>query len=126
MNIAHRTRSQATTRERALRHLRMLVEQQEAPPEAGQKAWETSARSELVKLLLAEKSNGAALEAFCGGPVATDLWAAMAANQGRTHPHDAIALYHRLLPIAADGGHDTHVTTKPFPSYVPSVDSARS
>jgi hypothetical protein len=28
----------------------------------------------------------------------------MAAVRGKTHPHDAIALYHRLLPIAAESG----------------------
>lgn len=28
----------------------------------------------------------------------------MAAVRGKTHPHDAIALYHRLLPVAAESG----------------------
>ncbi|MGF6550720.1 hypothetical protein [Paraburkholderia youngii] len=28
----------------------------------------------------------------------------MASVRGKTHPHDAIALYHRLLSVAAKGG----------------------
>jgi hypothetical protein len=32
------------------------------------------------------------------------MWATMAAARAKTHPHDAIALYHRLLPIAAESG----------------------
>ncbi|MEX3937234.1 hypothetical protein AB4Y32_36790 [Paraburkholderia phymatum] len=28
----------------------------------------------------------------------------MASVRAKTHPHDAIALYHRLLPVAADSG----------------------
>jgi hypothetical protein len=32
------------------------------------------------------------------------MWATMAAVRAKTHPHDAIALYHRLLPIAAENG----------------------
>ncbi len=36
--------------------------------------------------------------------MAIDMWATMAAVRGKTHPHDAIALYHRLLPIAAESG----------------------
>jgi hypothetical protein len=32
------------------------------------------------------------------------MWATMAAVRGKTHPRDAIALYHRLLPIAAESG----------------------
>ncbi|WP_407945720.1 hypothetical protein [Paraburkholderia elongata] len=32
------------------------------------------------------------------------MWATMAAVRGKTHPHDAIALYHRLLPVAAESG----------------------
>jgi hypothetical protein len=63
-----------------------------------------STRSELVAIFLAEKNSDAAWDVFNGGPVAIDLWQQMAAVRGRTHQHDAIALYHRLLPIAADNG----------------------
>jgi hypothetical protein len=28
----------------------------------------------------------------------------MASVRAKTHPHDAIALYHRLLPVAAESG----------------------
>jgi hypothetical protein len=38
------------------------------------------------------------------GPVATRLWPEMAAVRGKTHPHDAIALYHRMLEDAVEGG----------------------
>jgi hypothetical protein len=48
--------------------------------------------------------NDAAWEASKGGPVATDMWATMAAARSKTHPRDAIALYHRLLPIAVKSG----------------------
>ena len=32
------------------------------------------------------------------------MWATVAAVRAKTHPHDAIALYQRLLPIAAQNG----------------------
>ena len=56
------------------------------------------------KIFLSENKNDLAWDAFIGDPVATELWARVAAVRGRTHSHDAISLYQQLLPIAVDSG----------------------
>ncbi|MCA8197864.1 SWIM zinc finger family protein [Burkholderia vietnamiensis] len=104
MEVANATGTQAATRERALEHLWALVKSQESTTKSKRDFWQTSTRSELVKLFLAEKDNEAAWAAFTGGPVTTDLWAQMAAVRAKTRPRDAIALYHRLLPVAVESG----------------------
>ncbi len=104
MDVATATGWYDTTRERALNRLWELVRTEEAPTKAKRSHWQTPSRTELVKVFLAERESETAWEAFCGGPVAIDMWATMAAVRGKTHPHDAIALYHRLLPIAAESG----------------------
>jgi uncharacterized Zn finger protein len=104
MDVATATGRYDTTRERALNHLWALVRAEETLTKAKRSHWQTPSRTELVKVFLAERECETAWEAFCGGPVATNLWATMAAVRGKTHPHDAIALYYRLLPIAAESG----------------------
>jgi uncharacterized Zn finger protein len=91
-------------RERALAYLWALVKKEESAEKSKRRTWETPTRTELVKLFLAEDKDDAAWDVFIGGPVATQLWPRMAAIRARTHPHDAIALYHRLLPVAVDNG----------------------
>lgn len=92
------------TRERALKHLWALVKEEESTGKSKRNAWQKPTRTGLVKIFLAEKKNDMAWDAFVGGPVATQLWPQMAAVRGRTHPHDAITLYKRLLPVAAESG----------------------
>ncbi|PXX35428.1 MULTISPECIES: SWIM zinc finger domain-containing protein [Burkholderia] len=106
MKVAKVTKRRDAVRERAVSHLLSLARSQEAPTRAGhaRRGWQPSARTELVKLLLAEKDDAAAWDAFRGGPVETGIWPAMAAARAKTHPADAIALYHRLLPIAVERG----------------------
>ncbi|MGC3026773.1 SWIM zinc finger family protein [Burkholderia sp. DN3021] len=106
MKVAKVTKRRDAVRERAVSHLLSLARSQEAPTRAGRarRGWQPSARTELVKLLLAEKDDAAAWDAFGGGPVETGVWPAMAAARAKTHPADAIALYHRLLPIAVERG----------------------
>ncbi|MFL9959072.1 SWIM zinc finger family protein [Paraburkholderia nemoris] len=104
MDVASVTGHHDATRERALNHLWALVRAEEAPTKAKRSVWQAMTRTELVKLFLAERDNDAAWDAFNGGPVATHVWATMASIRAKTHPHDAIALYHRLLPIAAESG----------------------
>ncbi|MEZ2307243.1 SWIM zinc finger domain-containing protein [Paraburkholderia sp. RCC_158] len=104
MDVARTTVRLEATRERALNHLWSLVRAEEAPTKAKRSHWQTPSRTELVKVFLAERDSETAWEAFCGGPVAVNMWATMAAVRGKTHPRDAIALYHRLLPIAAESG----------------------
>ena len=91
-------------RERALKHLWALIKKEESSDKSKRDYWQTPTRTELVKILLSEEKNDVAWDAFVGGPVATQLWPRMAAVRGRTHPHDAIALYHRLLPVAVRNG----------------------
>ncbi|WP_115679034.1 SWIM zinc finger family protein [Cupriavidus taiwanensis] len=91
-------------RERALAHLWALVKKEESPGKSKRRDWEKPTRAELVKLFLSEDKGDAAWDVFIGGPVATQLWPRMAEFRARTHPHDAIALYHQLLPVAADSG----------------------
>ncbi|SEB92828.1 Uncharacterized conserved protein, contains Zn finger domain [Burkholderia sp. WP9] len=104
MDVATATGRYDTTRERALNHLWELVRAEEAPTKAKRSLWQTPSRTELVKVFLAERESETAWEAFCGGPVAVNMWATMASIRAKTHPHDAVALYHRLLPIAAESG----------------------
>ncbi|MFL9906873.1 SWIM zinc finger family protein [Paraburkholderia sp. RL17-337-BIB-A] len=104
MDVAKATGRYDTTRERALNHLWELVRTEEAPTKTKPGHWQTPSRTELVKVFLAERESETAWDAFCGGPVATSMWATVAAVRGKTHPHDAIGVYHRLLPIAAESG----------------------
>ena len=104
MNVGLATGRHDETRERALRHLWALVKEEESVAKPKRGVWQRSTRTELVKLFLAGKENDIAWETFTGGPVATQLWPEMAAIRGKTHPHDAIALYHRLLPVAVESG----------------------
>jgi uncharacterized Zn finger protein len=104
MQVAAATGRHDETRERALRHLWALVSEDELVAKSKRSVWQRSARTELVRLFLAGKENDVAWETFIGGPVGIQLWPEMAAVRGRTHPHDAIALYHRLLPVAVESG----------------------
>jgi hypothetical protein len=104
MDVAGATGQHELTRERALNHLWALVRTEEAATKAKRNVWHMVTRTELVKIFLAARDHDTAWETFCGGPVATDMWATMASIRAKTHPHDAIALYHRLLPIAAESG----------------------
>jgi uncharacterized Zn finger protein len=104
MKVATATGRHDETRERALRHLWALVSEEESVANSKRSVWQRATRSELVRVFLAGKENDVAWEAFTGGPVAIQLWPEMAAVRGKTHPHDAIALYHRLLPVAAENG----------------------
>jgi uncharacterized Zn finger protein len=104
IKVATATGRHDETRERALKHLWALVKDEESATKSKRNAWQTPTRTELVRLFLAEHENEAAWEAFTGGPVATHLWPQMAAVRGKTHPVDAIRLYHRLLPVAAESG----------------------
>ncbi|WP_146749828.1 hypothetical protein [Paraburkholderia bryophila] len=104
MDVAKATGRYDLTRERALKHMWELVRTEEAPSKAKHSHWQTPSGTELVKDFLAEHEREAAWEAFCGGPVAVNMWATVAAVRAKTHPHDAIALYHRLLPISAENG----------------------
>lgn len=104
MDVAAAIGRQDMTRERALNHLWALVDIEEAPTKTKRGVWHSMTRAELVKIFVAAREHETAWKAFCGGPVATDLWATMASVRAKTHPHDAIALYHRLLPVAAENG----------------------
>jgi uncharacterized Zn finger protein len=102
--VATATGRHDETRERALTHLWALVKEEESVAQSKRSVWQRSTRTELVKIFLAGKENDIAWETFTGGPVATQLWPEMAAVRGKTHPHDAITLYYRLLPLAVEGG----------------------
>ncbi|MFM0159209.1 SWIM zinc finger family protein [Paraburkholderia sediminicola] len=104
MQAATATGQHNATRERALSYLWSLVKHEESSEKPKRYVWQTSTRTELVKVFLDERDNSAAWDAFNGGPVATHIWSQMAAVRAKTHPHDAIALYHRLLPIAVVNG----------------------
>lgn len=104
--VAKRTGRDATVKARAISHLQSLAREREAAgrPGTGARRWEPPPRTELVKLLLAEQDAAAAWDAFQGGPVDTLVWPTVAAARARTHPEEAIALYHRYLPFALDHG----------------------
>ncbi|HKT62528.1 MAG TPA: SWIM zinc finger family protein [Burkholderia sp.] len=106
MKVAKRTGRGATVKARAIAHLQSLACKREAvgEPRTGARRWEPPPRTELVKLLLAEQDDAAAWDAFQGGPVEVGVWPTLAAARAKTHPEDAIALYHRLLPFAVERG----------------------
>ncbi len=104
METASETDQQDFTRKRAFDFLWERVRAEEAPSTATRDSWQAGARTELLKLFLSKRDYAKAWDTYCGGPVATHMWAQMAAVRAKTHPHDAIAIYHRLLPIAADSG----------------------
>ncbi|ALE53305.1 hypothetical protein AC233_00125 [Burkholderia sp. HB1] len=104
MKVATAIGRRDETQERALTHLWALVKEEEAVAQSKGSVWQRATRTELVRIFLAGKENDVAWETFTGGPVAIQLWPEMAAVRGKTHPHDAIALYHRLLPVAAENG----------------------
>ncbi|MCQ0032454.1 hypothetical protein EFP18_20160 [Burkholderia glumae] len=104
MCVAAQTGSVDATRTRALAHLRdCLVRAASATGTAGQ-VQQQARRTELVKALLSAGDADAAWQVFNEGAVSAGIWAAVAAARARTHPHDAIALYHRLLPSAIERG----------------------
>jgi hypothetical protein len=103
-DVATATGRYDATRERALAHLWVLVRTEEAATKAKRNVWHSSTRTELVKIFLGARDHETAWSTFCGGPVSTDMWATMASVRAKTNPHDAIALYHRLLPVAAEQG----------------------
>jgi hypothetical protein len=105
MEVARSTDSIDQARERAFALLWALVKKEEASAAVNKSAWyHPRSRTAIVEIYLASKEHEKAWEAFIGGPVATHLWATMASIRAKTHPRDAIALYHRLLPIAAEEG----------------------
>jgi uncharacterized Zn finger protein len=104
MKVADATGRRDTTRERALSHLWASVKREESAAQSKRTMWRALTRTELVKIFLSEADSDAAWDAFSGGPVAAHIWPQMAVARAKTHPHDAIALYHRLLPIAAENG----------------------
>ncbi|CAG9173466.1 hypothetical protein LMG23992_02461 [Cupriavidus laharis] len=104
MKVATATGKLDEVREHALEHLRALITKEESTARSKRHGWQTPTRTELVKIFLSENKNDVAWDAFMGGPTSTQLWPRMAAVRGKTHPHDAIALYRQLLPVAADSG----------------------
>ncbi|SPB18176.1 zinc finger SWIM domain-containing protein [Caballeronia novacaledonica] len=105
MEVARSTDSIDQARERAFALLWALVKKEEAAAAVNKSTWyHPGSRSTIVEIYLASKDFEKAWAAFAGGPVATSLWATMASIRAKTHPRDAIALYHRLLPIAAEQG----------------------
>lgn len=97
LKVATATGRHDETRQRALEYMWACVEKEEAG-KAKRSIWDTTTRTELVKLYLAEHDNEAAWSAFTGGPVATQIVQRMAAVRGVTHPRDALVVYHDLLP----------------------------
>lgn len=104
MKVAAATGKLDEVREHALQHLRALITKEESTARSKRHGWPTPTRTELVKIFLSENKNDVAWDAFMGGPTSAQLWPRMAAIRGKTHPHDAIALYRQLLPVAADSG----------------------
>jgi uncharacterized Zn finger protein len=97
LKVATATGKHDETRQRALEHMWDCVGKEEAG-KAKRSIWDTTTRTELVKVYLAEHDNEAAWNAFTGGPVATQIVQQMAAVRAVTHPRDALVIYHNLLP----------------------------
>lgn len=104
IDVAAASATQNLVRTRAIEHLWILINKEESAAAQKRHAWQTPTRTELVKILLAEGSIDMAWEAFNGGPVSVRIWPDVAEARGKTHPDDGVALYHRLLPAAAQNG----------------------
>lgn len=99
----------AALRDKALAYLWARVAEDESPEgEAKRHRREPPRRGDVVSIFLREGQAEAMWAAFCGGSVDTRLWDAVATERGKTHPEDAIALYHRLLPHVVEQG--THAS----------------
>ncbi|CAG9168050.1 SWIM zinc finger family protein [Cupriavidus pinatubonensis] len=104
IKVATATGKLDEVREHAVQHLRALITKEESTARSKRHDWQTPTRTELVKIFLSENKNDVAWDTFMGGPTSAQLWPRMAAVRGKTHPHDAIALYRQLLPVAAESG----------------------
>ena len=93
--------------QRAIAHLEILMQQEEAAPKKPLKNyhWSSSgARSTLVQIHLHEKNAGRVWELASGHAITNKLWPAVAKLRGETHPDEAVAIYKRLLPDAIKQG----------------------
>ncbi len=108
LKVATATNRHDETRERALAHLWAIVEREESAAKPKSGPWYKPMRTEIVRVHLAGRDDEIAWQVFTGGPIATELCSEMAAVRGRTHPRDALVVYHRLLPVTvtlnASGG----------------------
>lgn len=102
--VAQKTGSRSQVRQRALEHLWEQVGREERAAKKRRDGWYVPTRGEIVSIFLAEGDVDTAWATFNGGPVPTTLWRPMADARAKTHPHEAIALYHKLLPIAVEQG----------------------
>lgn len=102
--VARKTGSQSQVRQRALEHLWEQVGREERAAKKRRDGWYAPTRGEIVSIFLDEGDVDTAWATFNGGPVRTTLWWPMADARAKTHPHEAIALYHKLLPVAVEQG----------------------
>jgi len=103
MDVASTTGTHDETRRRALEHMWDCVQKEESG-KAKRSVWDTTTRTELVKMHLEERDNEAAWNAFTGGPVATQIFQPMAAVRAVTHPRDALVVYQNLLHGTVERG----------------------
>ncbi|HWT36939.1 MAG TPA: SWIM zinc finger family protein [Paraburkholderia sp.] len=104
LKVATATNRHDETRKRALAHLWAIVEREESAAKPRSGPWYRPMRTEIVKVHLAGHDHETAWQVFTGGPIATELCSEMAAVRGRTHPRDALVVYHRLLPVVVTLG----------------------
>lgn len=106
MAVAQRTGNQPQAREQALQHLweRAARDERSASANKQRRFWPAPARGELVAIFLAQGDVDTAWTTFNGGPVPLSLWRPMADARAKVHPHEAIGLYHKLLPVTVDQG----------------------
>lgn len=104
MAVAKKTGSQLLVRQRALKHLWQMVEREEGAAKKQRDYWQVPTRGEIVSIYLVEGDVDTAWTTFNGGPVQPNLWRPMADERAKTHPGEAIVLYHKLLPVAVESG----------------------
>ena len=105
LEVADQIDRRPELRDKALAYLWERVAEDESPIGMARRSrWEQPRRGEIVSIFLREGNADSMWEAFCGGSVAIELWDRVAAERGKSHHEEAIALYKRLLPHVVEGG----------------------
>ena len=103
MAVGKRIGRKRELEKQALWKFEELMRAAEAAPERTD-IWRPGPRSELLAIAIREGCSDRAWELYTGGPTAVQLWQPLAELRAKTHPHDALALYRKLLPMRVQEG----------------------
>jgi len=104
---ADRCKCWAEWRERALKHLREVIEREaQSHPRSLWRYGTRTDRSSLVEIFLWEKNAGSAWQEASEGGCRSELWLKLAALREKEHPRDAIVVYQKLIGPIVERTHN--------------------